>query len=217
MSSSRTEPDVPREGAGPSVMVLPLLVLVCWVLWARSDPSGPRGERAAPPPAAEQQTQGWLGGLDLEEGAGLEARLVSLHGEERRQDFDRAVLAARLGLGSGEPWLLELAYSSGAGGGAPSLSLEALGLISEAGPLVPLVSEAPVPAEGGVIDPLLSLLALPLELPPDSRLTAVLWGERPSQASTLTLGVHRIPMAPGALPAGSIPRTLAHVERAPQR
>ena len=198
-------------------MLLPLLVLVCWVLWVRNGSSSPGTGRASPPAAVEQQTQGWLGALDLGDGARLEARLVSLHGEDRRQDFDRSVLAERLGLDSGEPWLLELLYSSGAGGGAPTLSLGSLGLLWDAGKLMPLALKAPVPAEGGVVDPLLSLLALPPELPPGSRLAAVLWGGRPGQEATLTLGPHLVPMGAGTLPSGSISRTLAHLDRSPQR
>ena len=175
-----------------------------------------------PPSAAEQQTQGWLGAKDLSDGARLEARLVSLHGGELRQDFDRSVLAERLSLErelvvSGEPWLLELVYSSGRDGGTTSLPLGSVCLLSNGRQMVPLVRVAPAPAPGGVVDPLVSLLALPSELPPGSRVNAVLWGERPGPSTILTLGNHEVPMGAGTLPAGSISRILVHLDRSSER
>ena len=214
MNASRSEPIGPPEGLGPIFL---LVVLLGMVVWLRREPFPPAGERAVPPPAADLQTEGWSGGLDLGQGARLEARLVSLHGEDRRQAFDRVALARRLGLDSGEPWLLELVYEPGPGGEVPNLSLGSLGLASGDLHLLPLVPMAPVPPEGGVVDPLLSLLALPEELLAGTRLNAVVWGGQPGPSAILTLGPHRLSMHAGTLSAGSIARTLARLDRSTSR
>lgn len=211
MSDPSFDPD---RAPGPILLVLPLAALVAGVLWLRHGRGAVEGERPAPPEVeAAGLVEGWVGELPLGAGARLVARLVPLHGEAERQEFDREALAARLGRSDGEPWQLELRYS-----GTPerdaSLLLPGLSVKDRAGVLLaPVVEAAPAPGDDAPADPLRSLLAPPAELAPGTGLTIVLWGRPPGEGARLLLGLHEVDLRAERMASDSIPRTLARLER----
>lgn len=200
-------------------MVLPIVVLVLAVLWVRHGAGRSPGDRPEPPDVSVVTlVEGWLGEAAPTPGARLEVRLVPLHGDEDRQVFDRDVLAARLGRSSGQPWQLELRYPCAADAGAPSLSLEALELRDANGSaLLPVVGRAPSPVGEGAADPLLSLLAPPTELAPNTSVTVVLWGEAPGEGARLAIDAIEVPLRVERVASDSVPRTLARLERGGDR
>lgn len=210
------------RGPGPTVLVLPLLVLVVAILWMRHGRREVGGERPRTPERGETTPlAGWVGEARLED-VPLEVRLVPLHAESERQDFDRDALAGRLEdalgrpLPGGEPWRLILGHHGPED--APSVDLAGVRVRdASGGELRPAVPAAPAPGAGEPADPLVSLLAAPRVLPPEHEVTLVLWGPRPGAEPELLLGERRIRLRPDSVDRGTVPSTLARLDRGAPR
>lgn len=148
-------PTQDTSGVGPAVLLIPFLVGVLGIFWARSRDEGPLGER---PPAPQESSVDlvnlWTGELDFS-GGRLVAELGALHLDPARQEQDARTLASRFGLPDGQPWrlrvrleakekaVLDPAHLQLVSDG--SVCLEPLGPIqnSPGHPLVPLLAASP--------------------------------------------------------------------------
>lgn len=206
---SESSPDTSRTGAGPIVLLLPLVGLVAGVFWAKrgqSDADGPPPN--APEVTAQEKIDGWSGSMAFGEGH-LEARLVPLHRVEQRQGFDAGVLAERFRRQGGAPWQLVLTHTGPAE--AEALPLAALLVTgSNDARLEPLVAEE---ESEGLQDPLRVLLSVPANLAVGHQVAIVLWGERPSKDLTLHVAGEAMTLTGSALNTDSLPRTLASLDR----
>ncbi len=183
----------PVAALGPWLLLFPLVFLALAFVWIA-------GRREAPPRAPRAPGQdvlsvaGWSGELELG-GARLVARLAPLHAAPQRQAFERRALAARYGLGAGEPFQLSLSLGAADGDGALELDLEGPWVQDREGArLVPLAAEQR-PA-GKPADPLRALLAPPERgLVPGRSVHLLLWGPTPGPEARLR-GVARVDGAP---------------------
>ncbi len=211
---------VDSRGPGPIVLVPPLLALVLGILWVRhGNGFRPRGDRPFPPQSAlETQVPGWVGQAEPTGGTRLDVRLVSLHDQADRQRFDRDALAGRLGLEGGQPWRLVLRYSADPAAAVPALPLDGLELNWGDGKrLLPAVSTSQGVSEDVGVDPLRSLLALPETLAPNHDVTVVVWGDTPGQDLRLDVGSTQVQLRAEPVAAGTVPPTLARLDRSSAR
>jgi hypothetical protein len=209
----------PKRGLGPVVLLLPLIAVVAGLMWEPG--GGGRGEGPRPvPPKSERDLEvpGWVGETEIVPGARLAARLVPLHTADARQRFDRDALAAKLGLGEGQPWQLVLTYrgplAGSQGPSAPVLDLDRLAVRGDGAAGLDLaVPVAPRVDPDGLADPLLALLAPPAQLSPGRQVTLVLWGPPPIGSPRLVLGSAEFSLRAATVPAQGLPRSLARLER----
>ena len=111
----------------------------------------------------------------------LRVSLDPLHDVLRRQEFDGAALARRLGLGEGEPWRLRLVVV----GEAPAAALEGVRILDGEGPCLAPILDGLSPADGEVQDPLLGLFQ-PLSGSGEApEWEVVLWGSPPKGGGRL--------------------------------
>jgi hypothetical protein len=219
-----------RERVGPVALLLPILVALLW--WLRGGlPDGPR-ESGLPPAAVDgpPQLAVWSGRIALQSAAdpvgvaaqetSVVARLGPLHGDPQLQAFDARVLRARLGLGSGQVWRLELAVE---GEGELALLPDGIRLRGAGGELSPLVvDEGREPGAAGSVTaasataPLIALLRPPPPGPVGPRLQLGLWGEPGSGPLTLHGvglvggdGPLALELVPESSSAARLPRSLA--------
>lgn len=176
MNSSSTQ--VPSS-VGPAVLLIPLLVGVLGLFWARSRDNGPLGQRpSAPQERSLDQVDLWTGSLDFP-GGRLVAELSALHLDPARQQQDAQILARRFDLPEGQPWRLRVRLDAEQGA---MLDPEHLQLISSGSAcLAPLGS-----IQGSPGHPLLPLLAAsPRSLGGPSPTDVILWGPEPGVTAQL--------------------------------
>ncbi|MDA1266969.1 MAG: hypothetical protein O2816_17960 [Planctomycetota bacterium] len=208
----------PPRGPGPVVLILPVLVFVCVLLWMRHGRERDGGATPAPPAETTGlEVAGWRGVASVS-GAQLDVRLMPLHADARRQAFDQEVFAELLSPGEGQPWQLELRYAA-PGASAPDLPLAQVVVRDGAGAqLRPLRGDVPRLLEGRAADPLHALLALPAEpLAPGESLTLVLWGTAPGAGARLEIGDLRCDLSATRIASTDVPRTLATLDRGDAR
>ena len=176
MSSSLTQ--VPSS-VGPAVLLIPLLVGILGIFWARSRDNGPLGPRpAAPGERSVDQVDLWTGSLDFSAGR-LVAELGALHLDPDRQQQDARILASRFDLPEGQPWRLRVRLDAEQGA---VLDPEHLQLLSGGSAcLAPLGS-----IKRSLDHPLLPLLAAsPRSLGGPSPADVILWGSEPGPMALL--------------------------------
>jgi len=202
---SATHPVSPGTRVSRSALWLFLPVAAVLLLALRERVLPRVDSRSLTPPEAPEamgasvSVDGWVAEhVRASDGARLRARLEPLHPDPRRQSFDAAVLAERLGLDPlGAPWRLSLAATD------PELaSVEAAPLVpSIAGVRVDGLTPLPAVAPEGRTDlaPLATLLGAP-----DGPLGAgescdlVLWGPAPDAPSILVPGLGALEASPSA-------------------
>ena len=225
---------------GPGALLLPVATLTlvsAFLILRGGDASGPPFGDDVPGVVVDATVAGLEGSWDAGSGARLHVRVVPLHADAGRQEFERDALAQRLAPGPGAPWLLVLRWeepASGDGSGAgvaleatklPLAALEVRAVGGGAG-LVPIATAAGAP-DGDLHDPLAVLLAPPDEpLRPGQSVEVVLWGEggvevlaslwfRLKPGGMAVGPVRGIPLAPAELPRADLPRYLARLDRPP--
>ncbi|MEZ5979523.1 MAG: hypothetical protein R3F34_15090 [Planctomycetota bacterium] len=161
---------------GPAALVLPILSALAIGLYATG-----RHRREAPPaiePVATSASEvavheaRWM----VPTGGRVTARLSRLQSEGARQRFDREAIAARLGLGTGEPWRLEIAFE-GEGGAGAHLVCDAPSIEDDDG-----VASASI--ESDASDPLVALFTPDASsVAPGSAVQFVLWGREPKDGA----------------------------------
>ena len=161
---------LPSSAKGVWVGPLLVIAIAAILVWKPVDPSSHAEELAT------LSGPRLSGSLSVSEQLEIEVRLKPMHDDARRQRFDGAALAKRLGLDEGEPWRLTLV----APGELPSTVLSDVQVL-EGGRqcLTPLVAEANA-ADGAVQDPLLALFRGPSDESVAGELELVLWGQAPS-------------------------------------
>lgn len=210
----------PVAALGPWLLLFPLVFLALALVWiaGRRDPT-PRAPRA--PERDGVAVAGWVGEVELG-GARLVARLAPLHVAPQRQAFERQVLAARYGLGEGEPFQLTLTLGA-TGTAAAEVDLEALSVQDRGGVrLVPLSAEQRL--SGQPADPLRALLAPPEGgLAPGRGVHLMLWGRIPGPDARLrgaarvegATAPFEVPLEARSLALGSAEGVLARGESPP--
>jgi hypothetical protein len=189
-----------RQGAqSPLLLIVPLLSVMLGILCARHWNPYPAGQRPDPPTSGVATgVRGWTGTAVLAGGGTLVARLVPLHSDPARQEFDAAALERRLGLGDGSPWRLVLALRpdpAAAGEVQDALPLTRVHIADDKGEALRSLA-APAPPPTGVVDPVAVVMAPPVgALEPGEEVSLVLWGRPPgstARASGLPAGVELV-------------------------
>lgn len=207
----------PLNGLGPAALVLPILSALAIGLFAtqRHHTEVPPAESVVAP--SQVELEAWIAAVPVGgSGARLEVRLTALQGDARRQAFDRDQLAARLGLGAGEPWRLEVRYDAGERSAAGDGETASVRLAGAA------ISDRDGVASRGLDlagrGPLAALLRTPpeLELQPGEAIQLVLWGRRPN-AAPRALGLVQAGAAlecmlsPVVVPESDVPASVARL------
>lgn len=160
--------------------------------WALRGGAERRDERPVLGHAELPEVAGYEGRMTLERGE-LLVRLGPLHADPERQAFDAKALAARLGLGAGEPWRLEVAFTPKRAYVSEVLAVDGLAIVARgapagAEPLVrPIAAAERASASTEPADPLRTLFAAPASLRVDLARGAslVLWGTARGEALEL--------------------------------
>ncbi len=210
--NAQREPDGERasrgDRVGPEALLLPVLLLA--LLWlegagGRGLPTGDLPTGAVDGPSEVVVLEGRLVG---DEGPLLEVRLAPLSPDPSAQEFDARVLRARLGLGPGEPFRLEVT-----GPQAASVRFEG-GSPEGGGPRVDWGGSSLAPVETEVPG-LAGLFAPPV--PGSGVIRALLWGPRGEGGALLACwllgadGTRRaveIALEPQRVSAARLPRSV---------
>jgi len=188
--------------SGPWLLALPIVVVGA-LIWSRpTDELSPASEAPEKLDAAEL-VEIWTGELAGASGQPVQVRLLPLHGEKLWEEFDRAVLSERFGLGEGAPWRIEFEAEEGEDWERvrgitvtdPSgVALVAFGAACRAEIVMPHGKPGiELANEGRALgsaprDPLESLLARGSEMS-SGRSAAILWGRPPLDGAKLQLRV----------------------------
>ncbi|HIF41004.1 MAG TPA: hypothetical protein EYQ74_07890 [Planctomycetes bacterium] len=167
------------SGVGPSVLLIPVLVGMLGIFWARSRNEGPFGERpVAPQEGTVELVNLWTGGLEFP-GGRLVAELGALHLDPARQEQDARILESLFDLPEGQPWRLRVRLEAE---DQAVLDPAELQVVSDGSAcLAPL---RPIPSSAG--HPLLPLLAAsPRSLGGPSPTDVILWGQEPGATALL--------------------------------
>ena len=160
---------IPSTVSGVWVGPLLVLAIAALLIWKPFDSEPPAKEFLI---AAGPHLRGVL---EINAETRLRVSLDPLHDGQRRQEFDGAALAQRLGLGEGEPWRLRLV----AVGEVPAAALEGVRILDGEDPCLAPILDGLSQTEGGVQDPLLGLFQ-PLSGSGEApEWELVLWGSPP--------------------------------------
>jgi len=127
------------RGFGPSVLLLPVLVLLAFALWHRTHGARERAaydEAPAPPiESGRTEVEGWRGTFPWgDPPAVVIVELTPLHADGARQRFEATTLAARFQLPEGAPWRLSLRSGAQRGMASEALPVEGAGSTELAAP-----------------------------------------------------------------------------------
>jgi hypothetical protein len=172
-----------RASRGGPLWILPPLALIVTLLLVYGRP--PRKRPASPPPGVHQREEtvaGFQGEALAGDGSTLHVRLLPLHADRERAEFDGRALEARLALARGTPWRLSLRWTPAPPASAETrrappagLALDALAVADGQGTAL-----VPIALDPAGLDPLRTLLAPPgTALLPGQGLDLVLWGRDP--------------------------------------
>jgi hypothetical protein len=144
------------------------------------------------------------------EPAHLRVRLARLHSDPARQRFDALALGRHFGLGTGEPFLCELASS---GVVVPGGALRAISVRDDRGvALAPFQPSAASPGEPA--DPLATLLSPPPDALSGGRaVSVILWGREPGSGARLSgLEAGEVALAPARMTVRELDTALARID-----
>ncbi|MDP6739121.1 MAG: hypothetical protein QF404_03800 [Planctomycetota bacterium] len=161
------------SGVSPAVLLVPLLVGILGIVWARGrDGQSLRERSAAPQESPEDLVNLWTGALDFP-GGRLVAELGALHLDPARQEQDAEILASQFDLPEGQPWRLRVRLEAER---EAVLDPGHLQLVSDGS--VRLVPLGPIQSSPG--HPLVPLLFdSPRSLGGSSPTDVILWGQEP--------------------------------------
>ncbi len=191
-----------------AVLALPLVALAGRCALAERDEDARNRPAIARPGAADAATV-LEGGLDLDGLGRLNARLVPLHADPRRQAFDAEALRRRFAIESGEPFLLRLDLRAAADGSAGPLDPRGLRVVDEGG----VALSVPALTVGEDLDPLAALLQAPRAIAPGESASLVLFGREPGPGARLILGTgDELALSPASALEGALDVPIARID-----
>ena len=183
MRQNRRSNEPSGWSGGAIVFAMPIIAFAVTVLVLGRGDGLDRGTPPLPPVENALDVQGLTGVLVGQNGARVEVRLLPLHADAGRQDYDALRLRQRYGeLGPGEPWRLVVLYHDDPqrqDAEEPVLDLSHLAVVDVSG--AQLV-DFPEPAldDDGLRDPLAALLSRsPSSLKAGQEAQRILWGAAP--------------------------------------